>query len=149
MIILTPSLNKRSDLKNLRSKLQLENFNEDQLNAALSQMTNSEITADIISFIRRYAIGSKLLNHDDKIKSAVNKLKAAHNFNQQELQWINRIEKYLLNESVINIEIFDEPNTAFKNEGGFKRIDKAFNGTLANIIAELNFYLYDDGGNAA
>lgn len=140
---------KRSDLQTLRSKLEIEQFNEKQLNAALSEMTNSEITADIISFIRRYSINSKLLNHDEKIKSAVNKLKAAHNFTDKELQWINRIEKYLLNESVINIEIFDEPNTAFKNEGGFKRIDKAFNGTLANIIAELNFYLYDDGGNAA
>ena len=141
---------KRADLKSLRSKLQLENFNEEQLNAALSQMTNSEIAADIISFIRRYILGAKLLNHEDKIISAVNKLKAAHNFNQQELQWINRIEIYLLNESVINLESFDELNTAFKNEGGgFKRIDKAFNGNLANIIAELNFYLYDDGGNVA
>ncbi len=140
---------KRADLKSLRSKLQLENFNENQLNAALSQMTNSEIAADIISFIRRYTLGSKLLNHDDKIISAVNKLKAAHNFNQQELQWINRIEKYLLNESVINLESFDEDKTAFKMAGGFKRIDKAFNGNLANIIAELNFYLYDDGGNVA
>ena len=133
----------RADLKSLRLKLELENFNEKQLNSAVSQMTNSEITADIISFIRRYTLGSKLLNHNDKIISAVNRLKAAHNFNQQELNWINR------NESVINLESFDEIGTAFKSAGGFKRIDKAFGGNLANIIAELNFYLYDDGGNAA
>ena len=127
----------RADLKSLRLKLGLENFNEKQLNSAVSQMTNSEIAADIISFIRRYTLGSKLLNHNDKIISAVNRLKAAHNFNQQELNWINRIEKYLLNESVINLESFDEIGTAFKSAGGFKRIDKAFGGNLANIIAEL------------
>lgn len=139
----------RADLKNLRSKLELENFNEKKLNAAVSHLTNSEITADIISLIRRYALGSKLLNHKDKIKNAVNKLKAAHNFNQQELNWINRIERYLLNESVINLDSFDESGTAFKTEGGFKRINKVFGGNLQNIIDELNFYLYDDGGNAA
>jgi type I restriction enzyme R subunit len=66
-----------------------------------------------------------------------------------ELKWINRIEKYLLNESVINLDSFDESGTAFKTEGGFKRINKVFGGYLQNIIDELNFYLYDDGGNAA
>ena len=139
----------RADLKNLRSKLELENFNEKQLNAAISHLTNSEITADIISLIRRYAIGATLVNHEEKIKKAVNKLKAAHNFDDKELKWINRIERYLLNESVINLDSFDESGTAFKTEGGFKRINKVFGGNLQNIIDELNFYLYDDGGNVA
>jgi type I restriction enzyme R subunit len=139
----------RADLKNLRSKLELENFNEKQLNAAISHLTNSEMTADIISLIRRYTLGATLLNHDEKIFSAVEKLKSAHNFNDNELKWLNRIEKYLLNESVINLDSFDELGTAFKSAGGFKRIDKVFGGNLAKIIDELNFYLYDDGGNAA
>ncbi len=33
--------------------------------------------------------------------------------------------------------------------GGFKRIDKIFGGKLADILDELNRYLYDDGGNVA
>ncbi len=50
---------------------------------------------------------------------------------------------------MINIETFDEVGTAFKNAGGFYKINKAFGGNLANIINELNNYLYDDGGNVA
>ena len=139
----------REDLKKLRFTLEVQGFTIPQLNTAISQMTNAEMTVDIISLIRRYTLGASLVSHEEKIKNAVKKLKSAHNFTAQELNWINRIEKYLLNESLINVEIFDEVGTAFKNSGGFNRINKAFDGNLANIIDELNNYLYDDGGNAA
>ena len=118
-------------------------------NGAISQLTNAEITADIISLIRRFALGAELLGHEDKIARAVARLKAAHNFDTQELKWLGRIEKYLLNESLINPAVFDETGTAFKMNGGFKRIDKFFGGKLANLLDELNRYLYDDGGNVA
>ena len=58
------------------------------------------------------------------------------------------MEKYLLNESVLNVQTFNE-NAAFRENGGFTRIDKIFSNQLASIIAELNGYLYDDGGRAA
>ena len=90
----------------------------------------------IISLIRRYAVGSVLMSSEEKIKNAVQRLKSAHNFTTQELIWIKRIEKYLLNESLINVEIFDEIGTAFKNAGGFYKINKVFCGNLANIIDE-------------
>ena len=48
----------REGLKGLRLALDREGFTTQQLNTAVSQMTNEEITADIISLIRRYAIGS-------------------------------------------------------------------------------------------
>ena len=74
----------------------------------LAQMTNEEITADIISLIRRYAIGSALISHEARIRKAVDKLKKAHNFSKQELNWIARMEKYLMEESVLNVTVFDE-----------------------------------------
>ena len=139
----------RADLKSLRLRLEVENFTAERLNAALSKISNAEIAADIISIIRRFALGAPLLNHEDKIKNAVNKLRAAHNFSANELKWLSRIEKYLLNESLINAATFDEAGTAFKNFGGFKNLDKVFGGNLQKIIDELNFYIYDDGGDAA
>ena len=99
--------------------------------------------------IRRYALGAELLGHEEKINRAVARLKNTHDFSEQELKWLTQIEKYLLNESLINPTVFDEPGTAFKMQGGFKNIDKVFRGELANILDELNRYLYDDGGNAA
>ena len=53
-----------------------------------------------------------------------------------------------MEESVLNVGVFDE-DVRFKNEGGFKRIDRIFKNQLENIVLELNEYLYDDGGRSA
>ena len=139
----------RADLKKLLRVLRENNFSVDYLNGAIFQLTNSEITADIISLIRRYALGVQLMNHTDKISNAISRIKTAHNFSAQELKWLDRIEKYLLNETLIDTASFDEVGTAFKQNGGFYRINKIFGGRLSEILDELNSYLYDDGGNVA
>ena len=79
---------------------------------------------------------------------AMEKLKANHYFSVSEETFLKSIEKYLLHESVINKETFDT-DTRFVKKGGFKTIDKKFGGHLAEIIVELNQYLYEDGGKIA
>ena len=138
----------REGLKSLRLTLDREGFTTQQLNTAVSQMTNEEIAADMISLIRRYAIGSALISHEARIRRAVDKLKKAHNFSKQELSWIARMEKYLMEESVLNVTVFDEDGR-FQAQGGFAKINKVFGNQLESIILELNEYLYDDGGEIA
>ncbi len=138
----------REGLRSLRLTLDREGFTTQQLNTAVSQMTNEEIAADIISLIRRYAIGSTLISHEARIRQAVDKLKKAYKFYKQELNWIARMEKYLMEESVLNIAVFDEDGR-FKAQGGFAKINKVFGGKIESIILELNEYLYDDGGKSA
>lgn len=138
----------RKSLKELRLTLDREGFTTQQLNTAISELTNEEMTADIISLIRRYAIGSELISHEARIRKAVDKLKKAHHFSKQELSWISRMEKYLLEESVLNIQVFDE-DSRFKSFGGFNKINKVFQNQLDGIVIELNEYLYDDGGKSA
>ncbi len=138
----------RENLKSLLFTLDQQGFTPKLLNTAICQMTNVEITADIISIIRRYALGSALLPHEERIHSSVERLRKSHNFTRQELNWIGRIEKYLLEETVLNIAVFDE-DSRFKAQGGFNKINKVFANKLENIITELNNYLYDDGGVAA
>ena len=138
----------REGLRSLRLTLDREGFTTQQLNTAVSQMTNEEIAADIISLIRRYAIGSTLISHEARIRQAVDKLKKAYKFSKQELNWIARMEKYLMEESVLNIAVFDEDGR-FKAQGGFAKINKVFGGKIESIILELNEYLYDDGGKSA
>lgn len=138
----------RDALKALRLTLDREGFTTQQLNTAISELTNEEIAADIISLIRRYAIGSALISHEARIRRAVEKLKKAHNFSKQEMSWIGRMEKYLMEESVLNVQVFDE-DSRFKSNGGFVKINKIFQNQLENIVLELNEYLYDDGGRVA
>lgn len=132
----------RESLKNLKLELDRNHFTEKQLNTAWRELKNEDIAADIITFIRQQAIGTTLLSHEQRIKNAVNKLKQNHNFSKMELDWIKRIETHLLNESIINKETFN--TGAFKNNGGFKRIDKIFKNNLEGIIHEMNEYLYED-----
>lgn len=142
-----PSELTRETLKQLKIELDRHDFTEKQLNTAWKEMTNQDIVADIIAFIRQQAIGSSLISHEDRVKNAFRKLGQNHKFNKDQLNWLGRIEKVMLKEPVFDVQIFDQG--AFKNAGGFINIDRRFGGQLGEIIKELNGYLYDDGGNAA
>ena len=142
-----PSELTRESLKSLRLELDRHNFTEKQLNSAWKEMTNQDIVADIITLVRQQALGSPLISHETRVKSAFAKLKLNHQFNATQLDWLKRIEKVMLEETVLDEQIFEMG--AFKTNGGFVNIDRRFGGQLKNIITELNGYLYDDGGNVA
>ncbi len=74
-------------------------------------------------------------------------MKLAHDFSKMELDWLDRIEKFLITETVLNEETFNIGQ--FRDHGGFNRFDKLFKNKLKDYIIELNQYLYDDGGNVA
>ena len=137
----------REALKSLRLELDRHEFTEKQLNTAWNQMTNQDITADIIAFIRQQALGTTLISHETRVKNAFARLKQEHKFNNTELQWLARIEKTMLEELVLDKQIFEMG--AYKIAGGFTIIDRRFGGKLNEIITEINQYLYDDGGITA
>lgn len=137
----------RATLKELKMELDRHNFTEKQLNTAWNEMTNEDIVADIIAFVRQQAIGSTLISHETRVKNAFAKLRQNHKFNKSQLDWLKRIEKVMLEEAVLDEQMFEQG--AFKNNGGFKGIDRRFEGQLHDVIVELNQYLYDDGGTVA
>ena len=142
-----PSELTREALKSLKLELDRHDFTEKQLNSAWNEMTNQDIVADIIAFIRQQALGSALVGREQRVKHAFAKLRTNHEFNKTQLDWLKRIEKVLLEESVLDEQIFEVG--AFKNAGGFTIIDRRFGGKLREIMTELNEYLYDDGGSVA
>ena len=142
-----PSELTRAALKELKIELDRHDFTEKQLNTAWNEMTNEDIVADIIAFIRQQAIGSALISHETRVKNAFAKLKQNHTFSKDQRNWLDRIEKTMLKEEVLDTQMFEQG--AFKNAGGFVNIDRRFDGQLGDIIKELNRYLYDDGGNVA
>ena len=131
------------DLRTLSMTLDANGFSSMQLNTAIKQLTKEECAADIITLVRRYAIGTPLISHEDRIRNAIKKLNKAHDFTAGEKKWIERIEKYLINESVVNTQTFDE-YMAWRNLGGFTKVNKIFSNQLSSIIKELNTYLYED-----
>ena len=133
----------RQSLKSLCVQLANEGYDLNSLNTAINNATNADMTVDIINIIRRYAVGAPLLNHEERIHRAFQKLKASHNFNPVEQHWLSIIESNLMVENIIDESIFDT-EVIFSTKGGFKRIDKEFNFQLKALISELNIYLYED-----
>ncbi|OAB27010.1 type I restriction-modification system endonuclease [Paenibacillus macquariensis subsp. defensor] len=142
-----PSDLTRESLKSLRLELDREGFTEQQLNTAWRQLSNEDITADIISFIRKEALGSALVSRQERTKYAIAKLKEQHSFSKMELDWLKRIENALLHEPILDRDLFN--SGAFKNQGGYNRINKIFRNQLDIIITDLNQYLFEDRGQPA
>lgn len=136
----------REALKELKLKLDKHGFSETKLNSAWREMKNEDIAADIISFIRQKALGDALISHEERIKNAVNKVKHIRNWTPIQLRWIERIEKQLLKESVIDKEVFDKG--AFKKSGGYDNINKVLNGELDEVISVIKENLYNGRGTA-
>ncbi|MCY9658165.1 type I restriction-modification system endonuclease [Paenibacillus chondroitinus] len=142
-----PSDLTRESLKSLRLELDREGFTEQQLNTAWKQLSNEEITADIISFIRKEALGSSLVSREERNKHAIAKLKEKHSFSKMELDWLQRIESILQHEPILDRDVFN--SGAFKNQGGYNRINKIFRNQLDTIITDLNQFLFEDRGQTA
>lgn len=131
----------RKALKELKAILDREHFSETMLQTAWKEMTNEDIAADIISFIRQRSIGDALISKDDRIHNAIAKTKANHpELSKIQLGWLDRIEVQLLKEVVLNRETFD--SEAFKNKGGYNAVNKAFGQKLDEFIDEINGYMY-------
>lgn len=131
----------RAELKELKLTLDRNNFSETMLQTAWKEMTNEEIAADIISFIRQRSMGDALISKEERIHNAISKTKAAHpDMSKIQIGWLDKIEAYLMKETVLNKESFDAE--AFKNKGGFTAVNKAFTGKLNEIIDEINTYMY-------
>lgn len=134
----------REALKSLKRELDKNSFNVRMLNAAWNEITNQDITADIIGFIRQQALGDVLISHEERIKRAIMKVKNNHpDLNVIQTKWLERIEMQLLkeNDAIFNRETFELP--AFKNNGGYKKVDRVFGNKLDDLIEEINDALYE------
>lgn len=131
----------RQSLKELKLILDRNQFSETMLNTAWKNLTNQDIAADIISFIRQRSIGDALVGKDERIHRAVAKVKKAHpELTKVQLGWLDRIESQLLRETVLNRETFE--SAAFVNKGGYRVVNKAFGNKLDEFIAEINDAMY-------
>lgn len=143
IICTKPSDLTREQLKSLKLTLDREGFTSQKLSSAVSEMNNTEITADIISLVRRYAIGSPLHTHNQRIDFALSKIQIEYQPSKIEQTWLGRIRDYLTNEELITTDTFDE-DVRFRSLGGFGRIDKAFGGRLEAVVEDINTYMYEE-----
>ena len=140
MICTRPKELDRNSLKELYLLLDAKGYNIKSLNAAWKDSKNEDIAADIISLIRTLAIGDTIISHEERIKKAIEKVKHLNSWNAIQMKWIERFEKQLLQENIIQKEDLDK--APFAESGGYKRLNKIFNNELDDILTTLNDQLY-------
>ena len=134
----------KESLKQLRVILDSNGFNEEYLKTAWKDLKHEEIVADIIAFIRQQALGSPLESNEERVKRAVARIKKEYSLTKHQENWINRIEKVMLKEVVVDKETLN--TGAFKAQsGGFDRLnEKLFNGNLGEILTKLKTYMFEN-----
>lgn len=130
----------RQTLKELKLVLDQAGYTEKNLQVAWKDWKNEEIAADIISFIRRQALGDPLISHEERIRKAMARIYAMRPWAAIQRQWLERIEKQLIAQTILDREDFDRG--AFAEHGGFSRLNKIFQGNFQEILDEINTTLY-------
>ena len=141
IICTSPKELDRKSLRELLITLAHDGFNEVSLKSAWRETKNEDIAADIISFIRTLAVGNALLSHEERIRTAIRKVRSMQQWTTIQEKWIARFEKQLLKESVLQVKDLDED--PFSADGGYTRLNKIFENRLDEVINTINENLYN------
>lgn len=134
----------RKQLRELLLALDSAGFTEANLATAWREMTNQEIAARIVGFIRQAAIGDALTPFDQRVDRALQKILAAQNWTTPQRQWLQKIAAQTKANLIVDRDALDDPNQLFRREGGgFQRLNKIFDGQLETVLAEFNESLWE------
>lgn len=132
----------RKQLKELKLILDEAGYNENKLRIAWREMTNQDIAASIIGFIRAQALGSPLIPYQERVNNALSKVINSRNWTTPQRKWLERIGKQLRAETIVDRDALERGE--FKAQGGFARLNKIFQGQLQQILSEINAELWEE-----
>ena len=125
----------RKQLRELKLALDDAGYSETNLQVAWRELTNQDIAASIIGFVRQRALGSALLPYEERVEAAVKQLLGSRAWTRPQRTWLERIGKQLKKETVVDRSALDRG--AFARDGGFARMDRIFDGRLDEVLGEL------------
>ncbi|MBU8900842.1 type I restriction-modification system endonuclease [Corallococcus sp. M34] len=134
----------RQQLKELKLALDRAGYNETSLQTAWRDMTNQDIAASIIGFIRQRALGEALVPYSERVDRALGKVLEANTWTTPQRKWLERIAKQLKVETVMDKDALNRGQ--FEASGGFTHINKVFEGRLEQVLADLRDGLWQQGG---
>jgi len=130
-------------LRELALELDKASFSEASLATAWREMTNQDIAARIVGYIRQAAIGDPLVPYDQRVDSSLQKLLASRQWSTPQRQWLQRIAAQTKANMLVDCEALDDPDLVFRREGGgFARLDRIFGGKLQKVLDTFNESLW-------
>src|SRR5207249_1031359 len=128
-----------SSLKELREALTEapEHFTEANLQRAF-EATHHKVLADIISMVKRAALDSSpLLNADERVAAAVERVVAGRSLTAEQVKWFDYIRQHLVANLSIGHDDFDNVPVLL-NRGGWGKANRVFDGQLEQLLDDLN-----------
>ncbi len=133
----------RQQLWDLRKQLDDAGFTETGLASAWKASTNQEIAASIIGYIRQAALGDPLIPFSLRVDAALQAMLAARAWSTPQREWLKKIAAQTKANHLVDRASFDEDHLIFKREGGgFTRLNKLFEGQLAQVLSQFNDSLW-------
>jgi type I restriction enzyme R subunit len=129
----------RKQLRELALELDRAGFSEAALATAWREMTNQDIAARIVGYIRQAAVGDALLPFDQRVDRALQRILASRSWTTPQRQWLQRIAAQTKSNLVVDRAALDDPDQIFRREGGgFNRLDRVFDGQLQQVLEDFN-----------
>lgn len=133
----------RKQLRELALELDRAGFTEAILATAWRQMTNQEIAARIVGFIRQAALGDPLVPYEQRVDGALQSLLSSKSWTTPQRQWLQKIAAQTKANLVVDHAALDDPDLVFKREGGgFTRLNRIFGGELHQVLDTFNELLW-------
>jgi type I restriction enzyme R subunit len=125
----------REQLREVKAILDAAGYSETSLRTAWREMTNQDIAASIIGHIRQAALGDPLIPYGERVDRALKKILASRMWTKPQRTWLERIAQQLKTEVIVDRATFEQG--AFQHDGGFRRLDRMFDGRLTDLLGEL------------
>jgi type I restriction enzyme, R subunit len=133
----------RKQLRELRLALDQAGFSEASLSSAWRDLTNQEIAAGIVGYIRQAALGDALEPFEQRVDRALQKVLASKPWTKPQREWLQRIAAQTKANSLVDRAALDDPDLVFRREGGgFSRLDKLFGGGFEQVLDSFNESLW-------
>ena len=133
----------RKQLRELAIELDRAGFSEASLSTAWREMTNQDIAARIVGYIRQAAIGDALVPYEQRVDRALQSILAFKSWTSPQRQWLQKIAAQTKANLIVDRAALDDPDLVFKREGGgFARLDRIFGGELQQVLDTFNESLW-------
>jgi type I restriction enzyme, R subunit len=133
----------RKQLRELALELDRAGFTDARLSTAWREMTNQDIAAGIIGYIRQAAIGDALVPYEQRVDRALQSILGSRSWTSPQRQWLQKIAMQTTANLIVDRSALDDPDLVFKREGGgFARLDRMFEGQLQQVLETFNESLW-------
>ncbi|NOY94137.1 MAG: type I restriction-modification system endonuclease [Deltaproteobacteria bacterium] len=125
----------RAQLKGLKLALDEAGFGEPSLRTAWRELSNVNIAASVVGYIRQAALGDALVPYDQRVDRALTTILSSKPWDVHQRKWLKRIAEQMKANTVVDREALDSGR--FAESGGFNRLNKLFDGHLDAVLGKL------------